>query len=235
MNSEIEVLFEGPNGEEVKSQFERCMQQAAIKALVAGLVAGFASGGAAGLSAAMTTLNFAVAPCRGGAQEGGRDYGPGEAVLPLGRALCVSCARARRPRSGEKRAIVEERGLPRAARQAHGAAPSAARNVANHVLATWVLRCRSEQARVDMAASVRSLPQPKVRTEHRDYGSEKNPARVMSSQDTMRLILSCSAAFLLSRSGSVGRHGGRRGPNSGRVDLTFRSGWAKSGNSSSRR
>jgi hypothetical protein len=63
MNSEVEVIAEGPDGNDVKTQFETCMKQAAVKALVAGLTAGWVTGGMAGLSAAMTTLTAMVDSC----------------------------------------------------------------------------------------------------------------------------------------------------------------------------
>lgn len=63
MKTRLEVVVHGPDGDEVKAQFDRCMQKAAIKSLLTGLVAGYASGGAAALSAAMTTFVVALDDC----------------------------------------------------------------------------------------------------------------------------------------------------------------------------
>src|SRR5262245_19792849 len=67
MNSFVDVVINGPDGDDVKKQFESCAQQATIKSLIAGLIAGYASGGSAALSAALATFVSSLDACVEGA------------------------------------------------------------------------------------------------------------------------------------------------------------------------
>ncbi len=63
MISRVSVVVEGPEGDDVRNQFNACVTKAAVTSLVSGFVAGFASGGMAGLTTAMTSFVASLDNC----------------------------------------------------------------------------------------------------------------------------------------------------------------------------
>jgi hypothetical protein len=66
MNTELDVVITGPDGDEVKAAVQGCLQQAAITSLISGLIAGYASGGTAAVSAALASFASTVDSCAEG-------------------------------------------------------------------------------------------------------------------------------------------------------------------------
>lgn len=63
MNSEIELIVVGPDGNQFKEAAEDCLKQAAFKSLIAAIVAAYASGGTAATTAAVTTFASTIDSC----------------------------------------------------------------------------------------------------------------------------------------------------------------------------
>jgi hypothetical protein len=63
MISEVNIVFEGPDEEDVKNQFRACLEKAALKSLIVGAIAGYVSGGTAAVNAALVTLVASLDTC----------------------------------------------------------------------------------------------------------------------------------------------------------------------------
>lgn len=63
MNSEIDLIVNGPDRGDVMDAAQGCLQQAAIRSILAGIITGYASGGTAGIEVAVATFTQTIDSC----------------------------------------------------------------------------------------------------------------------------------------------------------------------------
>jgi hypothetical protein len=63
MNSEVDLVLNGPDGDDVKNAAQDCLQQAAVRSILAGIIGGYASGGTAAISAAVAEFASTIDSC----------------------------------------------------------------------------------------------------------------------------------------------------------------------------
>lgn len=63
MYSQLAVVVEGPDGNDVKNEVNRCVGESAVSATIAGLITGYTTGGAAGLTTATATFHESLKAC----------------------------------------------------------------------------------------------------------------------------------------------------------------------------